>query len=278
MKEKQMKRMTTGLIALAIAYLTLVVVMAVFQRQLMYFPDKQLGPPAQYGLVGFSDDFITSADGVRVQLWHKAAQTGMPTIVYFHGNASHIGNRAGIYSALARKGFGVVALSYRGYGKSEGSPSEVGLYNDARAALNYVANDLNIPLSQTMIYGESLGTGVSVQVATEYKVAGLVLQAPYTSVVGRAAEIYFYVPVHLLIHDKYNSLSKIANVHSPLLILHGELDETIPIAHGKTLFAAANEPKEAVYFPDIAHNNFDSSAVAERVLKFARAQGIVSAP
>lgn len=152
-----------------------------------------------------SKKFLSNTDKLALQLWYKPAAPAMPTIVYFHGNASHIGNRAGIYSALANKGFGVLALSYRGYGKSEGTPSESGLYTDARAAIGYLTSVQEIPISHIIIYGESLGTGVSVQMATEFDIAGLALQAPYTSVVGRAAEIYFYVPVHLLIQDKYNS-------------------------------------------------------------------------
>jgi uncharacterized protein len=270
-----MKAMMTFFCVLLVGYGALLAGMYAFQRQLMYFPDKNIAAPSQYGLQGFSELRVQATDGITLQLWHRAPEAGMPTVLYFHGNASHIGNRAGIYSALAGKGLGVLALSYRGYGKSEGSPTEQGLYTDARTAIDYAVNTLGVPLDKLVIYGESLGTGVSVQMATEFKVGALVLQAPYTSVVGRAAEIYFYVPVRLLIHDAYDSLSKMARVHSPLLLLHGELDQTIPVAHGRALFAAANQPKEAIFFPDVEHNNFDSSLVASQVLRFARAQGMI---
>ena len=111
--------------------------------------------------------------------------------------------------------------------------------------------------------------------ASEHKVGALVLQAPYTSVVNRAAEIYFYLPVRYLIRDHYDSISKIKNVHSPLMIFHGELDATIPIKHGRALFDAANQPKEAVYFADIEHNNFDSSVIAENVMAFAKGHNLI---
>jgi fermentation-respiration switch protein FrsA (DUF1100 family) len=261
--------MTNFLIAVLVLYIAMVAMLVVFQRSLLYLPDTYIHDPEQYGLSGFTDGFIKTTDGFLIQTWYKPAQNGMPTIVYFHGNASHLGNRAGIYSELAGKGFGVLAVSYRGYGKSEGKSSEQGLYTDARTAILYVHNELKIPLTNVIIFGESLGTGVAVQMASEYKIAGLVLQAPYTSIANRAAEIYWFIPVRLVLLDKFDSLSKIRQVQAPLLIFHGELDATIPIEHGKKLFAAANSPKEAVFFSEIEHNNFDSSKIASKVLEFA---------
>lgn len=256
-----------------ILYSGIIAYMAAFQRRMLYLPEKQVGAPEQYGLSGFKEGFIKTSDGLSLQIWYRPAQRNMPTILYFHGNASHIGNRSGIYSALAGKGFGVLALSYRGYGKSEGSPSEQGLYADGRAAISFLTESQNIPANNILIYGESLGTGVGVQIAGEYPVGGLILQAPYTSIVNRAAEIYFYIPVKLVMLDRFDSIGKIKLVRSPLLIIHGEQDETIPKRHGETLFAVANSPKHSVFFPDAGHNNFDSSAIAGEVLNFANKYG-----
>ena len=242
--------------------------MAIYQRKFLYFPDTQIGTPEQYGLCGFDESFIKTGDGLSIQLWYKPAKNGQPTILYFHGNASHIGNRAGIYSALAGKGFGVLTISYRGYGKSEGKPTEQGLYIDGRSAISYLTENNKIPLDNIILYGESLGTGVAVQMAQEHSVRAVILQAPYTSVSGRAAELYFFIPVKMVMLDHFDSLSKITKINAPLLILHGELDETIPIRHGKTLLKAANSPKEAVFFHDVGHNNFDSSAIAANVRDF----------
>lgn len=263
------------LATVVVLYIGLLSFMAVSQRKFLYYPDNQIGTPEQYGLVGFNESFVNTSDGCTLQGWYKTAKPGMPTIIYFHGNASHMGNRAGIYSALAGKGFGVFSICYRGYGRSIGKPTEQGLYIDGRTAINFLTMNEKIPLSSIIIYGESLGTGVAVQMAKEHGVGGLVLQAPYTSVSGRAAEIYFFLPVKMVMVDHFDSLAKIADIKSPLLILHGQLDLTIPITHGKTLFKAAKEPKEAVFFEDIGHNNFDSSAIALHVLEFAQKHSLI---
>ncbi len=256
-------------------YIGLLIVMYVFQRRLLFLPDTNIAPPASYGLSDYKDIMAVSSDGYKIQLWYKEARAGYPTILYFHGNAANLANRAGSFAAFSNSGFGVLALSYRGYGKSEGTPSERGLYRDARAALAYLNYELHIPSDQVIFYGESLGSGVAVQLATEQKPALLVLEAPYTSVANRAAEIYFYIPVHLLIKDTFNSLKKIPQVKCPLLILHGAKDATIPIAHGKALYAAANEPKKTVFFDHVGHNDFDRDVISAHVSDYATTHGLI---
>lgn len=244
------------------------------QRRMIYHPETRIELPGVYGLTAFEERFIRT-DSAPLQLWLHRADAGMPTIVYFHGNATHIGNRAGIYQALAEKGFGVLAVSWRGYGKSVGTPSEAGLYEDARAALDYLSHELKVALKDTILYGESLGTGVAVQMATEYAVGALVLQAAYISVAQRAAELYPFIPVKLLIKDRYHSLSKIGRVKAPLLLFHGHLDSTIPLSHGKAVFDAATAPKQSVFFPQVNHNDFDSGVISEHVLAFAKEHGLI---
>jgi len=264
-----MKQMMTILLTIALTYAFFLGLLFCFQRHLIYHPDKNIAAPAKYNLEGFKEYFVPSSGGVTLQLWYRTAAHGMPTIAYFHGNASNMGERAGIFAALAQKGFGVLGVSYRGYGKSTGSPSEQGLYDDARTSIRFLTEHHHIPLKHIILFGESLGSGVAVQMATEYDVGGLVLEAPYTSVSARGAEIYFYVPVKLMIQDKFDSLSKIGKVKAPLLLFHGERDETIPIRMGKAVFAAATSPKEAVYFPEGGHADFDSFVLAEHVWEFA---------
>lgn len=268
--------MTYLLVSIVIIYAAFAGSMYVFQRNLMYMPDTKIEKPEHYGLIGFEDIRLRTSDGISVQAWYAEAAPGFPTICYYHGNASHIGNRAGKFAAFVDKGFGVLALSYRGYGKSEGSPFEDGLYNDARAALQYLTETKRIPYNQIILFGESLGTGVAVQMASEHNVAALVLEAPYTSVVNRAAEIYYYVPVRLLIKDHYDSIGKIARVKAPVLIFHGDLDQTIPVAHGKALLDAAPGTKRAYFFPQVAHNDFDSRLLSEHVLAFAKEHRILT--
>ncbi|MDX2073869.1 MAG: alpha/beta hydrolase [Alphaproteobacteria bacterium] len=248
----------------AIGYALLVLGMGLFQRRLMYLPTAGDIAPALYGLAHFTDMTIESEDGTRLQLWYHEAANGQPTIIYFHGNAGHLGDRVGIFAALAEKGFGVAAVSYRGYGKSEGRPHEKGIYADARAAIKWVRSR-GIAPTRMAFYGESLGTGVAVKMATEFAPKHLFLQAPYTSVVRRAAEIYWFVPVRLLIRDHFDSLSLIRTVRTPLTIFHGRLDRVIPPQHSHELLDAANEPKRAIFFDTVGHVEFDNDILAQHV-------------
>ena len=259
----------------AALYVAFIVALYLMQRQMIYHPDRDILPPSQCGLTNFNEYFIKTPDNETLQLWYHPARNGFPTIVYFHGNAGDMGDRTLIFANLSKRGFGLVGISYRGYGKSSGSPNEEGLYIDARTAIAFATQQQHLPINKIVLYGESLGTGVAVQMATEYNIAALILQAPYTSVAARAAEMYFYAPVILLIKDKYNSLEKIAKVKAPLLLFHGENDHVIPIAHAKILFAAANQPKKAEYFPGIKHNNFDTAILSEHVLDFCRTYKIL---
>ena len=271
-----MKGMSTIFLLVLLVYVLVVGCVYAFQRNLMYHPETKVGPPEQYHLTGFLETFVKTPDNETIQLWHHPAQEGFPTIVYFHGNAYTLGDRANIYSQLVEKGFGVLALSYRGYGKSTGTPSEQGIYLDARTTIGYATDSLHIALSRLILYGESLGTGVAVQMATEYNVAMVILQSPYTSVAARAAEIYYYIPVNWLIKDKYYTINKIALVKAPLLLFHGERDNVIPIAHGKAVFAAAGADKQAFFFPQTGHNDFDSAVISEHVLAFAKTHNLIT--
>ena len=210
-------------------YCALVVGLFAFQRRLMYFPAKMTAPPSAFGLKGVEDIFVETSDKVRLQTWVHAARPGYPMVVYFHGNALHLGERG-------RCRIGLCVSPRR----------EAGLYADARIAIDYAQGTLKMPSKKLIYFGKSLGSGVAVQMATERPPGLLVLQAPYTSVETRAAELCpFVIGVRHLVRDKYDSLSKIASVEAPLLILHGAKDAIIPLRHGETLFAAANQPKPA---------------------------------
>lgn len=267
--------MANLLLTLLALYIGIILLMYGLQRVMLYHPSRQIEAPASYGLSGFSEETATAADGTKLQLWYRKAKAGMPTVAYFHGNAYHVGGRAAIYDALAARGFGVLALSYRGYGKSDGSPTEDGLYMDARAALAWLA-EKQIPTAHTLLFGESLGTGVAVQMATEYPIGMLILEAPYTAVEDRASELYRFIPVRLMIKDKFRSIDKIGRIKAPLLLFHGELDGIIPVHHGRALLAAAPEPKQAYFFPLVHHNDFDSALISEHVLGFARQHKLVN--
>ncbi|HUI22636.1 MAG TPA: alpha/beta hydrolase [Methylocella sp.] len=255
-------------------YCALVAGLFIFQRRLMYFPAKMTAPPSAFGLKRVQDIFVETSDKLKLQTWVHPARAGRPTILYFHGNALHLGKRAAWFHAFIDAGFGLVAVSHRGFGKSEGSPTEAGLYADARAAIEYAQGTLKIPSKQLIYFGESLGSGVAVQMATERPPGLLVLQAPHTSVETRAAELCpFLIGVRHLVRDKYDSLSKIASVEAPLLILHGAKDAIIPLRHGETLFAAANQPKAMVVYSEVHHDDFSGEQILTPFVKTARTHG-----
>jgi len=257
-------------------YCALVCGLFAFQRRLMYFPAKMTASPSAFGLTGVEEIFVETFDKVRLQTWVRAARPGYPTVLYFHGNALHLGERAAWFKALIDAGLGLVAVSHRGFGKSEGSPTEAGLYADARIAVDWAEDTLKLPSKKLIYFGESLGSGVAVQMATERPPGLIVLQAPYTSVETRAAELYpFVIGIRHLVRDKYDSLSKIASVEAPLLILHGAKDAIIPLRHGKTLFAAANEPKTMVVYPDVHHDDFSGEQILMPLLQSARKYGLI---
>ena len=256
------------LTAVLVSYLLFGLGMFLFQRQFMYFPDGSEALPATYHLDGFTRVPLVSADGTAIAVWVHPARAGMDTIIYFHGNAGHLGYRAEKFRAFAEAGFGLVAVSYRGYGGSEGQPTDTGLYADAATALSYALNTLHIPENNIILYGESLGTGIATHLATTHpQIALLVLEAPYRSVEARAQELYPYLPVHYLIKDRYPQAALMAEVKAPVLIFHGTDDVIIPIQHGRDVYAATQAPKHLAVFEGKGHTNFDVEALIAEIKK-----------
>jgi len=251
-------------------------ILFVFQRNLLFAQPRNLAEPAAYGLKDVEARQIAGADGTKVTVWHWQARPGAPTLVFFPGNGETIGDRTDFLARLADRGFGVMALSYRGYGNSEGSPSEQGFYTDARAALLDLRDRGGTDMKKMVLFGESLGTGVATQMATEFPVAALVLKSPYTSITDIASSRAPWAPIGLMIRDPFESGAKIGRIGKPLLVLHGENDDTVPVRFGRALFAAAAEPKQAIWYPGVGHMDFDEAAVADALVAFCRAYGLMS--
>lgn len=250
-------------------YVTVLAYLYFFQRNMIYVPERNMGKPEEYGLLHVDELRLETADNITITAWHSPPPSpNAPTLVYFHGNAGKLADRSEKLGLFIQQGLGLMALSYRGYGNSGGKPTELGLYDDARTVMNYLL-DHGTSVENIILYGESLGSGVAVQMATEYKAKALVLEAPYTSISRRAAEIYPYIPVRFLLKDHFNSIEKITHIHSPLLIFHGELDPTIPIAHGKELFATATVLKEMKIYPEVGHTEFDLPLITKLTAEFA---------
>lgn len=222
------------------------------QRDLQYFPSHRDPAPEAVGLAGVERITLATADGERLGLWWSPPGPGRPVILFLHGNAGEVADRADRLAFYRARGFGAAFLSYRGYGGSTGRPTEAGLVLDAEAALAFL-RDKGVSSDRIALVGESLGTGVAVQLATRATVGAVVLEAPYTAAVDIAAQAYPWVPVRLLMRDQFRSRSRIARIGAPLLILHGERDQVVPFAHGRALFELAAEPKSFVSLGPVGH-------------------------
>jgi hypothetical protein len=249
-----------------LGYCSVLALMYVFQRSLMYFPDPVRLRPAAAGLPRAEEVTFKSDDGETLLAWHVAPRGHKPVVIYFQGNAEGFKPRVDRFTWLTADGTGLLALCYRGYGGSTGRPTEDGLIRDARAAYDFVRK--RDPGKRIILFGESLGTGVAVALAAEREVAGIILDAPYTSTAEVGAAAYPFAPVRWLIKDSFRSDERITRVHAPLLVLHGERDNIVPVRFGEKLFALAQEPKRMVRFPLGGHVNLDDYGAAVVVKEF----------
>lgn len=237
---------------LFLIWLGIFAVVYAFQRKLLFMPDPQRTAPDSTGLQGVTENIITTPDGERLISWISPALAGQPTILYFHGNAGALAARGSRVAQFQTAGYGVRMVAYRGYGGSTGSPSERGLIIDALAAYDRMRAEGLVP-QDIILFGESLGTGVAIQLAARRPVAGVILDSPYTSAADAGAYHYPYLPVRWLMWDQFNSLAHIAAIRAPLLVVHGTRDDVVPYALGQRLFAVAAEPKQFVTLPGEGH-------------------------
>ena len=255
-------------------YAVVAVAAFVLQRRLMYFPDPERVSPASFNLPGVVERVIDTPDEARLIAWYAPAAPGRPTLLYFHGNAGNLASRSERVRRYVQRGYGVLFMSYRSYGGSTGTPSERANVADALLAYQALIED-GIDPDDIIVYGESLGSGVAVQVAAQVDVGGLVLDAPYTSIVDVAALEYPYLPVRPFMLDRYETMRFLPKVRAPLLVLHGEDDRIIPVEMGKAIYAAANPPKEIATFPRAGHSDHHLHGSYEEVFRWIEALGAV---
>lgn len=268
-------KMTGILSGLLIAYLGLVGIVYLTQRSLMYHPGATRGDPGSFGVPEMGAVQVDSSDGLRIESWFAAPGDGKPTLVFFQGNAGAIADRGFKVRPYLDHGYGVVLAGYRGYGGNPGRPTEDGLYADAAAVLANLAAE-GVPPADWVLYGESLGTGVAVEMARRQADAGapvgvVVLEAPFDAMGNAAAAHYPYLPARLLVRDKYDSLTKIAEIDSPLFVFHGDRDRVVPQRLGRSLFDAAREPKQALWIDGAHHGDLYDFGAAAEVIAFVDA-------
>ncbi|HEV2511446.1 alpha/beta hydrolase [Bosea sp. (in: a-proteobacteria)] len=250
------------------AYVAVLVLLYVQQRQLLYPRNPARAEIASANLPGAEETELTTADGEKLIAWVVPPREGKPVLLFFHGNAGNFAGRGrqSRFRLLTEDGTGLFAVSYRGYGGSTGSPSEDGLALDARAA--YAAAAARFGAERLIGYGESLGTGVVLKLAAEAPLKAVILEAPYMSTVSVAQLRYPYIPVGLLMKDQFRSDLLIGKVKAPLLVLHGQRDNVIPFSQGEALFALANPPKRFVGFPDGNHSDLRAHGSIAELQRF----------
>jgi fermentation-respiration switch protein FrsA (DUF1100 family) len=250
-----------------IGYCGLVALLYVTQRSLQYFPERVRTAPAAAGLPAAEEVVLDTPDGEKVIVWHVPPRDDKkPVLLYFHGNGGALRHRVERYRALTADGMGLVALSYRGYSGSSGRPTEAGLITDAETAYAFAA--ARYPADRIAVWGESLGTGVTVAIAAERPVARVVLEAPFTSAADVGAGVYWFIPVRLLMKDQFRSDLRIGKVTAPVLVLHGDRDNVVPFALGERLYAMITSSKRFVRFSGGGHEGLDAFGAAKTAKEF----------
>jgi uncharacterized protein len=249
------------------AYGGILAALFLLQRRLLYHPGRFRPALADLAALGVREIELTTLDGLCLLSWYLPPRSGRPVIAYFHGNGGNIGFRAERLRRFAGHGFGVLLAEYRGYGGNPGAPSESGLFADGEAALAFLGCQ-RIGAERIALWGESLGSGIAVYLAARHDVAAVVLEAPFTSVAAAAQHHYPFAPAGLMVRDRFDSLSRIAAVRAPLLVLHGERDRIVPVQMGRALLAAATAPNEGWFSPEAGHENLAQFGALDAAISF----------
>lgn len=269
-KRQGNKAITDFVTTIIIVYLVTALFMYLAQRSFMYYPDTSVPSRAAMGVPDMDVVTVETADGLTISGWYKApAEPEKPVIVLFHGNASHYAGRSFKARFFMDRGYGYLLAGYRGYGGNEGRPSERGLYEDGRAYMDWLIEQGGIAPEKIVLSGESLGTGVAIQLATEYPdIGALVLETPFTSFVDLARRHFFIFPLRLLMKDRFYNIDKIGDITTPVLFVHGRRDMIVPFDNGHRLYQAANEPKVLTDLPLAGHNDIYMHGAALHILEF----------
>lgn len=259
---RRLRMIVVWLLGFAVtAFVATVVLLAVMQGSLIY-----PAPPAQGVPPGYEPIELGTADGLTIAAGYRPARGGRPTVVFFHGNAMVWPDGVHVTGLLASRGYGVLLAEYRGYNGNPGTPREEGLYHDGRAALAFLRSE-GIASEDVILAGLSVGSGPAVQLATETEVRALILISPVASLPATVNAAYPWLPAGLLLRDRYDNLAKLPRVEAPVLILHGDADRLIPLAHAEQL-AAAHPAAEFVPVPGRGHNMAADPLVQRLQLEF----------
>ena len=262
-----------GGLILAGTYVVVCVLLVVFARTLIYPFQPGFSATEPEGVPGAEAATFAAADGTPLTAWLVRPEPGRPVALYFMGNAGALPAHAPLLAGLAEAGLGVAALNYRGAGGAPGRPSQQALVADALALYDGLDGLLGepVPPGRRVIYGTSLGAALAVQLAARRRAAAVVLESPFRRLCEVAGHHYPIFPTCLLLpYEHWNSAARIDSVDAPLLVLHGEADEVIPLSQGKALFALAREPKRMVVYPGAGHHDLYLHGATEEAVRFIR--------
>lgn len=263
-----MKWVRRAVFALLGIYALLAVAMFTTQRSLLFDTDDG-GALAAQNWVAIKDServTLNTSDGEKIAAWYVAPQDDKPVFLYFAGKSGRLDVKKWRWKRIKKRGYGIFAISYRGYPASTGSPSEDGLIRDAEAAYAWLRKQ--VPSERIVIHGLSLGSGVAVALAAKVDARALILEAPFTAAVDVAAERYPWLPVRRLMRDPFLSRERIQHVNMPVLIVHGTRDTIIPFAHGKRLFELAKQPKTFIPMEGSDHSTLTRDGLYPHVWEF----------
>ncbi|WP_369138347.1 alpha/beta hydrolase [Modestobacter versicolor] len=251
-----MQRVRRAAVVVVLVVAVLTGLLWAVQRRLVYLPDAGPVPAAAAVLPGARDVELTTSDGLVLGAWFVPGPTAdAPTVLVANGNGGHRGARAPLARALAAEGLAVLLFDYRGYGGNPGSPSEEGLARDVRAARSWLLEDAGVRLDRLLYLGESLGCAVVTELAVEHPPAALVLRSPFVDLAAVGSEHYPFLPVRLLLRDRYPVAEQLARVQAPTTVVHGGSDSIVPAAQSRRVADAAGRLHRRVEVPGADHND-----------------------
>ena len=226
------------------AYLALVLLVYLTQHRMVYFPTREIEATPRDAGLAYEDVELVAADGVKLSAWFVPAGPDAPVVLLCHGNGGNIGHRVESVRILHDLGLSVLLFDYRGYGQSEGRPTEAGTYLDADAAWNYLTRTRGVRPSDVIVQGRSLGAAVAAHLAAEQTPRALILESAFTSMPDLGRQLYPFLPVRLLCRFRYDTLQAVRAVRCAVLVVHSPQDDIVPYDHGRRIYEAANEPKQ----------------------------------
>jgi fermentation-respiration switch protein FrsA (DUF1100 family) len=257
------KPLSMFLLYILVAYVLFLILIRLFEHRMIFFPDHpgRLEGDWHPRTLGPEDVWITTADGTKLHAWWLPNANAKFTFLGLHGNASNVANRAPIYEFLRDTPANVLALEYRGYGHSEGKPTEAGLYLDAEAAYQYLVNTRRLNPKSIVAFGQSIGTAIAVDLAARHGVGGVILEAPFPSASRVATKLYWFLPgLSLLVQSQFDTQSKLKTITAPILIVHCTRDPVLPFQLSQEVYNSALAPKQFLQIRGYCHE--ESSLVA----------------